>query len=139
MKARLTSKGGGVALSSRPDGSVTELAAAVRSAQSAIQKDPERPENYAFLAGALRAVAQSRRERNPHEADDLLHLACAAACEAKRRSGRMETSGRTKQEVKILLAWLRTKNHLGPAEAESLMDRLHTEQLSRALDESLLP
>lgn len=138
MKVRDTNKGGaGVGLSSRPASPVTEPANAVRSAQSAIQKDPALPENYAILAGSLRTLAQSLRERDPLRADELLHLACAAAWEAKRQSGRVETSGRTKLEVKTLLAWLRTRNHLAPQEAESLMDRIHSEQLARALDEAI--
>ena len=114
----------------------TEPTDAARAARAAIRKDPDLPENYALLAGALRMLAQSLRERNPQGSDDLLHLACAAAWEAKRRSGPGAISGRTKQEVKILLAWLRTKNHLAPEESESLMDRIHSEHLGRALEGS---
>src|SRR2546428_846726 len=117
-------------------GPVTEPTDAVRAAQAEIRKEPGVHENYTVLAGALRALAQSMRERDPQRSDELLHLACAAAWEAKRRSGPGMTSGRTKQEVKILIAWLRTKNHLGPEASESLMDRIHSDYLDRPLDGS---
>jgi hypothetical protein len=112
----------------------TEHANAARAAQAAIQSDPAAPENYAALAGALRMLAQSSREQNAAGADHLLHLACAAAWEAKSRSGQGLISGRTKQEVKILIAWLRTRNHLTPEASESLMGQIHSEYLSQALD-----
>ena len=115
---------------------ITEPADAARAAQAAIQKEPALPENYATLAGALRMLAQSLRERNPQGSDHLLHLACAAAWEAKRKSAPELISGRTKQEVKILIAWLRTRNHVAPEASESLMDRIHSEYLVRALDGS---
>lgn len=119
-----------------PAGTITELAGAARAAQAAIRNEPAMPENYAMLAGALRLLAQSLRERNPPGSDRLLHLACAAAWEAKRLSGPGLTSGRTKQEVKILIAWLRTRNHITPDAAEGLMDRIHSEYLGEALDGS---
>ena len=81
-------------------------------------------------------LAQSLRGPNPEGSDHLLHLACAAAWEAKRRSGPGLISGRTKQELKILIAWLRTRNHIAPEAAESLMDRIHSEHLGQALDGS---
>jgi hypothetical protein len=138
MKAHNRNKenGAGVRLSTRPADPITEPADAARAAQAAIRKEPAVPENYAMLAGALRKLAQSLRERNPQGSDHLLHLACAAAWEAKRKSGPGLTSGRTKQEVKILIAWLRTRNHVAPEASESLMDRIHSENLGRALDES---
>lgn len=120
----------------RPAGPATEHAEAARLAQEAIKKDPAAPENYTALAGALRMLAQFLRARNPEGADNLLHLACAAAWEAKRRSTPALISGRTKQEVKVLTAWLRTKNHLTPEASEGLMDRIHSEYLSKALDGS---
>lgn len=122
--------------SGRTTGPVAEPADAVRAAQAEIRKDPALPENYTMLAGALRTLAQTLRERDPHSSDYLLHLACAAAWEAKRKSGPGLTSGRTKQEVKILIAWLRTKNHVGPEASESLMDRIHSEHLGHAIDGS---
>jgi hypothetical protein len=138
MKARSTNKesGAGVRPYTRPANPITEPADAARAAQAAIRKEPALPENYALLAGALRMLARSLRERNPQGSDDLLHLACAAAWEAKRKSGPGLTSGRTKQEVKILIAWLRTRNHVAPEASESLMDRIHSEYLVRALDGS---
>ncbi|RPJ26320.1 MAG: hypothetical protein EHM35_14970 [Planctomycetaceae bacterium] len=117
---------------------ITEAADAARAAQAAIRKEPELPENYSTLAGALRMLAQNMRERNPQGSDHLLHLACAAAWEAKRKSGPGLISGRTKQEIKILIAWLRTRNHLAPEASESLMDQIHSEHLGQALEESNL-
>jgi len=115
-------------------GTTVEPSDAVRAAQAEIRKDPSLPENYTLLAGSLRTLAQSLRERDPQSSDHLLHLACAAAWEAKTRSGPGLTSGRTKQEVKILIAWVRTKNHLGPEASESLMDQIRSDYLDRALD-----
>lgn len=113
----------------------TDLDQAARAARAAIQDNPDSPENYAALAGALRQLSQLAREQNALDADHLLHLACAAAWEARRLSGPGMISGRTKQEIKTLIAWLRTKNHLGPEAAEKLMDRIHSEYLDRALDD----
>jgi hypothetical protein len=138
MKARSMNKenGAGVRPNTRPAGLIAEPAGAARTAQAAIRKEPDLAENYAMLAGALRMLAQSLRERNPQGSDHLLHLACAAVWEAKRRSGQGLISGRTKQEVKILIAWLRTRNHVAPEASEALMDRIHSEYLGRALDGS---
>jgi len=112
----------------------TEHVDAARRAQEAITKDPESPENYTALAAALRMLAYAIRERNAEAADDLLRLACAAAWEAKSKSDPALISGRTKQEVKVLIAWLRTKNHLSPDAAEGVMEQFRTEFLDRALN-----
>jgi hypothetical protein len=117
-----------------PAGPAINHTEAARAAQEAIQKDPANPENYAALAGALRMLAQFLRTRNPEGADNLCNMACAAAWEAKRRSTPALTSGRTKQEVKILTAWLRTKNHLTPEASDGMMDTIHSEYLSKAID-----
>jgi len=109
-------------------------AEAARRAQEAIKKDPEPPESYTALAGALRMHAQSIHARTPEAADNLLRLACAAAWEAKRRSTSALISGRTKQEVKILTAWLRTKNHLTPEAAEVMMEEIRAGYLAQALE-----
>ena len=114
----------------------TEHVDAARRAQDAIKKDPESPENYTALAAALRMLAYSVRERNAEAADDLLRLACAAAWEAKSKSDPALISGRTKQEVKVLIAWLRTKNHLSPDAAEAVMEQFRSEFLERALNSS---
>ena len=136
MKMRATSKkgGSGARFQASPAGTAAEHAHAAQAARAAIRSDPALPENYAALAGALRMLSQSAREQGAQGADHLLHLACAAAWEAKRRTGPGLISGRTKHEVKILIAWLRTRNHLGPEASESLMDRIHSEYLGRALD-----
>jgi len=115
----------------------TEHAEAARAARAAIEKNPDLPVNYAALAGALRLLAQSTRERSAEGADHLLHLACAAAWEAKRLSGPGLTSGRTKQEVKVLIAWLRTRTHLAPEASEVLMEQIRSEYLGPALDDAV--
>src|SRR6185295_1145776 len=111
----------------------TDHAEVTRAARAAIRKDPDSPENYTVLAGALRMVAQSMRERNSQGADQLLLFACAAAWEAKLKSGPGLTSGRTKQELKALVAWLRIRNHITPEASESLMEQIHSEYLDQAL------
>jgi len=117
-------------------GPATEQAEAARQAREAIKKDPNSPENYTALAGGLRMLSQFLRERNPEASDNLLFLASAAAWEAKRRSTPVLISGRTKQEVKVLIAWLRTKNHLSPDAAEAVMEQFRSEFLERALNSS---
>jgi hypothetical protein len=119
-----------------PVGPATEQANAARAAREAIQKDPKGPENYTALSGALRMLAQFLRVRNPEAADNLLHLACAAAWEAKRLSTPALISGRTKQEVKILTAWVRMREHLAPEESETRMEQICGEYLAEALRDS---
>jgi hypothetical protein len=114
----------------------TEQVEAARRAQEAIKKDSESPENYTALASALRLLAGITRARYPEAADNLLHLASAAAWEAKRRSTPALISGRTKQEVKTLTAWLRMKNHLSPEAAEEQMEQIRAQRLSDALESS---
>lgn len=117
-------------------GPATEHAEAARKAREAIQNDPASPESYTALAGALRMLAQFLRERNPEASDNLLNLACAAAWEAKRRSTPVLISGRTKQEVKILTAWLRMREHLAPEAGETRMEEIRSEYLAEALRDS---
>jgi len=112
-------------------------AEAARRALEAIKKDPESPENYTALAGALRMHAQSIHGRTPDAADNMLRHACAVAWEAKRRSTSALISGRTKQEVKILTAWLRTKNHLTPEAAEAMMEEIRAGYLAQALESAV--
>jgi hypothetical protein len=119
-----------------PAGPATEQAEAARRAREAIHKDPSSPENYTALAGALRMLAQFLRERNPEASDNLLNLACAAAWEAKCRSTPVLISGRTKQEVKILTAWLRMREHLAPEAGEARMEEIRNEYLAEALRDS---
>jgi hypothetical protein len=119
-----------------PAGPATEHAEAARQAREAIKKDPSSPESYTALAGALRMLAQFLRERNPEASDNLLNLACAAAWEAKRRSTPVLISGRTKQEVKILTAWLRMREHLAPEAGETRMEEIRSEFLAEALRDS---
>jgi len=117
-------------------GPATEHAEAARQAREAIKNDPSSPENYTALAGSLRMLAQFLRERNPEASDNLLNLACAAAWEAKRRSTPVLISGRTKQEVKILTAWLRMREHLAPEAGETRMEEIRGEYLAEALRDS---
>jgi hypothetical protein len=124
---------------SRPGGPASDHVEAARRAQEAINQDPNPPENYTTLAGALRMLAQYVRERNPESSDTLLCLACAAAWEAKRRSTPVMISGRTKQEVKILTAWLRTKEHLTPEGSELRMEQIRCEYLAEALRPGFSP
>ena len=121
---------------SRQAGPATEHADGARRAREAIKKDPNAPEHYPALAGSLRMLAQFLRERNPEASDNLLHLACAAAWEAKRRSTPALVSGRTKQEVKILTAWVRMREHLAPEESEARMEQIRCEYLAEALRDS---
>jgi len=117
-------------------GPATAQADAARAAREAIRKEPNAPENYTALAGALRMLSQFLRERNPEAADNLLHLACAAAWEAKRRSTPALISGRTKQEVKILTAWVRMREHLAPEGSENRMEEIRSQFLAEALRDS---
>jgi hypothetical protein len=134
MKTKAPGKNAG-----RPGGPATDHVEAARRAQEAIKLDPDAPENYTALAGALRMLAQFVRERNPEFSDNLLHLACAAAWEAKRRSTPVLISGRTKQEVKILTAWLRTKEHLAPEASEARMEQIRCEYLAEVLRSGFSP
>jgi hypothetical protein len=109
---------------------------AARRAQDAIKLNSESPEHYTALASALRALAGITRERYPEAADNLLRLACAAAWEAKRRSTPALISGRTRQEVKTLTAWLRMKNHASPEAAEGQMEEIRAERLAEAVETS---
>ena len=127
MKATQPSK-------SAPVDPAKEQAAATCRAQEAIKREPVAPENYTALAAALRTLAQTIRERNAESADNLLHLACAAAWEAKRRSTPVLISGRTKQEVKFLTAWLRTRNHLSPEASDAMMEQIRDAYLAKALN-----
>lgn len=120
----------------RPAGPATEQAEAARLAREAIKRDPNAPENYTALAGALRMLAQFLRERNPEASDNLLFLACAAAWEAKRRSTPVLISGRTKQEVKILTAWVRMREHLVPEDGDARMEEIRSEYLAETLRDS---
>ncbi len=117
-------------------GPATEQAEAARQAREAIKKDPNSPENYTALAGALRMLSQFLRERNPEASDNLLFLACSAAWEAKRCSTPALISGRTKQEVKILTAWVRMREHLTPEVSETRMEQIRSEYLAEALRDS---
>ncbi len=112
---------------SRQAGPATEHADGARRAREAIKKDPNAPEHYTALV---------LRERNPEGSDNLLHLTCAAAWEAKRRSTPALVSGRTKQEVKILTAWVRMREHLAPEESEARMEQIRCEYLAEALRDS---
>ena len=133
MKALKSSKRPASAGSADPAAQQVETA---RRAQDAIKLNSESPENYTALASALRLLAGITRARYPEAADNLLHLASAAAWEAKRRSTPVLISGRTKQEVKVLTAWLRMKNHLSPEAAEEQMEEIRAERLAEALETS---
>ena len=45
-------------------------------------------------------------------------------------------SGRTKQEVKILTAWVRMREHLAPEGSENRMEEIRSQFLAEALRDS---
>ncbi|HKQ19557.1 MAG TPA: hypothetical protein VJW75_07395 [Candidatus Eisenbacteria bacterium] len=102
--------------------------------RTAIRMNAAHEEAYGWLAHALRLVGQDIRESNAEAADDYLRLACAVAWEAKSKTQAAALSGRTRQEAKILIAWLRATRHLTIDEAESEMETLRTQRLSEALE-----
>ena len=111
-----------------------DLLAAVRMFQKAIQMDPDSVEGYPWLSQTLRTLAQSVRERASEIADYLLRCACAAAWESKERSTPTTLPQRTRQEVKILIAWLRATKHLSPPDAEVELQAMREKHLGEALD-----
>jgi len=107
---------------------------AARHFRAAIRMDASHEEAYGWLAHALRLIGQDLREAGGVGADDFLHWACAVAWEAKTKTQAAALSGRTRQEAKILIAWLRATRHLTIDEAESEMESLRARHLSEALD-----
>jgi hypothetical protein len=111
-----------------------DLLAAVRMFQKAIEMDRDSIEGYPWLSQTLRTLAQSVRDRAAEIADYLLRCACAAAWESKERSTPSTLSQRTRQEVKILIAWLRATKHLSPPDAELELQSMREKHLREALD-----
>ena len=109
---------------------------AARHFRAAIGMNGEFEEAYGWLAHALRLIGQDLREAGAAGSDDFLHLACAVAWEAKSKTPAAALSGRTRQEAKILVAWLRATRHLTIDEAEAEMESLRARHLSEALDPS---
>ena len=107
---------------------------AARHFRTAIGMNASHEEAYGWLAHALRLIGQDIRESNAEAADDYLRLACAVAWEAKSKTQAAALSGRTRQEAKILIAWLRATRHFTIDEAESEMETLRIQRLSEALD-----
>ena len=107
---------------------------AARHFRTAIRMNASHEEAYGWLAHALRLIGQDIRESNAQAADDYWRLACAIAWEAKSKTPPAALSGRTRQEAKILVAWLRATKHFTVDEAESEMESLRVQYLSEALD-----
>jgi len=107
---------------------------AARHFRTAIRMNASFEEAYGWLAHALRLIGQDLRESTAEGADDFLRLACAVAWEAKTKTQAAALSGRTRQEAKILIAWLRATRHLTVDEAEAEMESLRARHLSEALD-----
>ena len=107
---------------------------AARHFRNAIKMNGSFEEAYGWLAHALRLIGQDLRESTAEGADDFLRLACAVAWEAKTKTQAAALSGRTRQEAKILIAWLRATRHFTVDEAETEMESLRARHLSEALD-----
>lgn len=111
---------------------------AARHFRAAIRMDGSFEEAYGWLAHALRLMGQDLRETNREAADDFVRLACAVAWEAKTKTQAAALSGRTRQEAKILVAWLRATRHLTVDEAEAEMESLRARHLAEALDPEVI-
>ena len=107
---------------------------AARRFRTAIRMNGSFEEAYGWLAYALRMIGQDLRESNAGAADDFLRLACAVAWEAKTKTQAAALSGRTRQEAKVLIAWIRATRHLSVDEAEAEMESLRARHLAEALD-----
>lgn len=102
--------------------------------QEAVGMDPNADDAMGWLSKALRTLSQSVRPADPEAADYLLRCACAIAWEAKSVTPSATISGLSKQEVKTLLAWVRTTRHLSPAGGEAAMEEFRGQHLADAMD-----
>ena len=117
-----------------PAARVPELLEAVRQFQTAIQIDPDLLEAYGWLAQTYRMIAAGVRPNDSTQADRLARYACAVAWEGtSRASSAASIPIRTKQEVRTLIAWLRTTRHLSASDAEAAMQSLRDQVLIAAL------
>ena len=107
---------------------------AARHFRAAIRLNGSFEEAYGWLAHALRLIGGDLRDSSAEGADDFLRHACAVAWEAKSKTQAASLSGRTRQEAKILVAWLRATRHLTIDEAEAEMESLRARHLAEALD-----
>ena len=107
---------------------------AARHFRAAIRMNASFEEAYGWLAHALRLIGQDLRESSAEGADDFFRLACAVAWEAKTKTQAAALSGRTRQEAKILIAWLRATRHFTVEEAEAEMEAHRARHLSEALE-----
>jgi hypothetical protein len=116
-----------------------ELLSAVRQFQAAIQTSPDTLEAYGWLAHTYRILAGATRPTDPERAEMLTRYACAVACEGSRHaSSAAAIPIRTKQEVRTLIAWLRTTRHVSQADAETEMETIRAQALAPALDADTL-
>jgi hypothetical protein len=111
-----------------------ELLESVRQFQNAIQMDPDTLEAYGWLAQTYRMIAAGARNSDPNRAEMLTRYACAVAWEGTARaSSAAAIPIRTKQEVRTLIAWLRTTRHLSATDAEAEMESLRDQWIHAAL------
>jgi hypothetical protein len=110
------------------------LLEASRKFQRAIQMNPAAEDAYAWLAHALRLLGQEVHASAAGAGDPFLKYACAVAWQARSTTAPASISGRTRQETKILVAWLRATRHFSPDAAEAEMETLRARYLSEALD-----
>ena len=111
-----------------------DLLEAIRLFQAAIRMDSETLDAYGWLSQSLRSLAAAVRTDDHERADYFLRCACAIAWEGNVRSSPTSVPVRTKQEVRTLVAWLRTTKHLSPEIAESEMEVLRALHLREVLD-----
>jgi hypothetical protein len=111
-----------------------ELLESVRQFQNAIQMDPGSLEAYGWLAQTYRMIAAGIRNSDPNRAEMLTRYACAVAWEGTARaSSAAAIPIRTKQEVRTLIAWLRTTRHLSASDAEKEMESMRHQCIRAAL------
>ncbi|HEU4333869.1 MAG TPA: hypothetical protein VFT32_05185 [Candidatus Eisenbacteria bacterium] len=102
--------------------------------QAAVAIDPARDEGYGWLARAFRFLAQATRGRSEETATFYFRCACAIAWEGKHRAPRRSPCALTREEAKMLLAWVHTNRRLDSKRAEVEMNALRVEFLTSALD-----
>jgi len=111
-----------------------ELEEAVGHFQASIRMAPDSLEGYGWLAQTYRMLAASTRASDPDQAEFYTRFACAVAWEGSSRStSPAATPIRVKQEVRTLIAWLRTTRHLSPEHAEEEMKTLREQCLDVAI------
>jgi hypothetical protein len=102
--------------------------------QVAIALQPNALEAYGWLSQTYRMLAAAMRAQEPDLADLFTRMACACAWEGSSRApSPAATPIRVKQEVRTLIAWLRTTRHVAATEAEAEMAAIRAQCLEAAL------